>query len=264
MKNITKQILAALLLLMAGVQQAWAQKVVLYTTDNGAVELDFADIDSITFSQGSVAEDKWVDLGLPSGTLWATCNLGADSPEDYGYYFAWGETEPKSNYTWGTYKWMTAGQDDWSYINKYTFADGQTDACWYSGGQFVGDNKQELDPEDDAAKAIWGSDWQMPSAEQFDELIDERYTITTWVNKNGSYGRLITSKAGGRSIFLPAAGYRYSTDRTYAGTDGYYWSRSLMPSYTNRAYHLTFNLSQLGKADLSRYSGCNVRPVRKK
>ena len=261
MKNITKQILAALLLLMAGVQQAWAQKVVLYTTDNGAVELDFADIDSITFSQGSVAEDKWVDLGLPSGTLWATCNLGAESPEDYGYYFAWGETEPKSNYTWGTYKWMTAGQDDWSYINKYTFADGQTNACWYSGGQFVGDNKQELDPEDDAAKALWGSDWQIPSIDQIYELLHGDYTKAEWTTQNGVYGRKVTSKKNGNSIFLPAAGWRSGASLAGGGTTGYYWSNSLGGLTADYAFPLNFSSDYWGVEHHDRFCGHPIRPV---
>ena len=245
-------ILAVLLLMVAGVQQTWAQKVVLHKTDGDVLEYNVSKLDSmVVLGRYDTDNKEWVDLGLPSGTLWATCNIGASSPEEYGDYFAWGETEPKEDYIWSTYKYCLYPA---SVFTKYNMDDSFGDI----------DNKTELDPEDDAATANWGNDWQMPSAEQFDELIDERYTITTWVNKNGSYGRLITSKAGGRSIFLPAAGYRYSTDRTYAGTDGYYWSRSLMPSYTNRAYHLTFDLSQLGKADLSRYAGCNVRPVRKK
>jgi len=253
--------LAALLLIVAGVQQAWAQKVVLYTTDKGAVELDFADIDSISFSEESVAEDMWVDLGLPSGTLWATCNLGADSPEDYGYYFAWGETEPKDNYTWATYKWMTEGKGDWSFVSKYTIPDNQTSGCWYSGGTFVGDNKQELDAEDDAATAILGSGWQMPSVEQIYELINNSYTKSEWTIQRGVYGRRVTSLSNGNSIFLPAAGWRTGTSTAGSGSTGYYWSNSLNGLSSDYAFPLYFLADYWGVEHHDRFYGHPIRPV---
>ena len=259
--NYKRSFLAALLLIVAGLQTAWAQKLVLYTTDKGTIEFDYADIDSITFSNESVEEDKWVDLGLPSGTLWATCNLGAESPEDYGYYFAWGETEPKDNYTWGTYKWMTAGQDDWSYINKYTFPDGQTDGCWYSGGAFVGDNKQELDPEDDAAMAILGSSWQIPTVAQIYELLHGDYTKAEWTVQNGIYGRKVTSKKNGNSIFLPAAGWRSGATLYGGGETGYYWSNSLGGLTVDYAFPLYFIADYWGVEHHDRFCGHPIRPV---
>ena len=108
-------------------------------------------------------EHEWVDLGLPSGTLWATCNVGADNPEDYGDYFAWGETEPKVIYNWSTYKWCNGSVNT---MTKY---------CTDSGYGTV-DNKTELDPADDAATVNWGTSWRMPTLEQLDELL----TKCTW------------------------------------------------------------------------------------
>ena len=253
--------LTALLLMVAGVQQAWAQTLTLHPTGKSPIKIDLADLDSITFSEESIAEDKWVDLGLPSGTLWATCNLGANNPEDYGDYFAWGETEPKDNYTWGTYKWMAAGQASWDYINKYTFPDNQTDGCWYSGGQFVGDNKQVLDPEDDAAKAQWGSSWQVPTIDQIYELLHGDYTKSEWTTENGIYGRKVTSKKNGNSIFLPAAGWRSGASLSGGGTTGYYWSNSLGGLTVDYAFPLNFSSSYWGVEHHDRFCGHPIRPV---
>jgi len=207
---------------------------------------------------------EYVDLGLPSGTLWATCNVGANRPEEYGDYFAWGETAPKDEYNWSTYKWMNAGQSSWKEINKYTFADGKTDACWYSNGTFtfVGDGKTELDPEDDAATANWGSGWQMPSLAQIEELYNSNYTTTVWTQMNGVNGRKITSKSNGNSIFLPAAGYRGGTSLVNAGSYGFYWSRSLGTSNSSYAYRLYCSSGYIGRNNEYRHYGQSVRPVR--
>ena len=127
---------------------------------------------------------EYVDLGLPSGLKWAKCNLGASKPSDYGDYYAWGETAPKAEYTWATYKWMQAGQSEWKYITKYTFADGETGAIWYdSSGNFIGDNKTVLDAADDAATAKLGSPWRMPTEVEIQELIDN--CTWTWTTQDG-------------------------------------------------------------------------------
>ena len=212
--------------------------------------------------QKSNEDHAWVDLGLPSGTKWATCNVGANSPEEYGDYFAWGETAPKDEYNWSTYKWMNAGQSDWRQINKYTFDDGQTSGCWYSNGTFVGDGKTELDPEDDAATANWGSGWQMPSYDQITELYNSSYTTTTWTTQNGKSGRLITSNSNGNSIFLPAAGYRDGTSLYDAGSNGSYWSRSFGTGYSDYAYSLYFRSDYIDWYYDNRRYGQSVRPVR--
>ena len=203
---------------------------------------------------GNVTENKdtheYVDLGLPSGTLWATCNVGANSPEEYGDYFAWGETTTKGTYDWSTYK-HCKGTDDT--MTKY---------CTSSSYGTV-DNKTELEPSDDAATVNWDSGWQMPSLEQLDELYSSSYTTTTWTTMNGVYGRKITSKSNGNSIFLPAAGYRLDTSLSNAGRCGFCWSRSLNTSYSYHAYYLYFPSSIINtRSNGDRCCGRSVRPVR--
>lgn len=117
-------------------------------------------------------DHEWVDLGLPSGTLWATCNIGASSPEESGDYFAWGETAPKETYNWETYKWCN---DRDNTVTKYCTTDIYGTV----------DNKTELDLEDDAAYVNWGSSWRMPSMEQIKEL--REYCSWEWTQSNGVY-----------------------------------------------------------------------------
>ena len=138
-------------------------------------------------SGGGGSTEEYVDLGLPSGVKWAKCNLGASKPTDYGDYYAWGETEPKAEYTWANYKWMQTGQSDWKHITKYTVADGQTAGIWYdAGGNFIGDNKTTLEAADDAATAKLGSPWRMPTEGEIKELLDNyTWTETTQDGKNG-------------------------------------------------------------------------------
>ncbi len=205
---------------------------------------------------------EYVDLGLPSGLLWATMNVGAESPEDYGDYFAWGETEPKDYYYWDTYKWMTDGASSGSAVNKYTFDDGQTSAVWYDDyGNFIGDNKTVLELADDAANANWGGDWRMPTKAEQDELRNTSYTTWTWTTLNGVNGYKITSKINGNSIFLPAAGCRYYSDLDDAGSNGYYWSSSLYMYSSNYAYYLYFSSDNFYWFYYRRYYGQSVRPV---
>ena len=196
---------------------------------------------------------EYVDLGLPSGTKWATCNVGASSPEEYGDHFAWGETTPKYYYDWSTYKWCNGSSTT---MTKY---------CTQSEYGYNGftDNLTELQPEDDAATANWGSGWQMPSIVQIQELFNSSYTTTEWTQVNGVNGRKITSKSNGNSIFLPAAG-TLPNDRLYnVGSGGDYWSSSLYPGGDNFAYVLLFS-SGYWKWDVpyNRYSGRSVRAVR--
>lgn len=196
-----------------------------------------------------------VDLGLPSGTLWATMNIGAISPEDYGDYFAWGETKGynsgKIDFNWSTYKWCKG------------FTNTMTKYCteFYYGYNGFTDNKTELDPEDDAAYVLWDPAWRMPSLKQFEELINSSYTTTKWTTVNGVYGRKITSLSNGNSIFLPAAGYRYDTSLYDAGSNGYYLSRTLYSGITYDARGLGFNSSGVNMGNLSRVAGQSVRPV---
>ena len=258
-----KFILAALLMTMAGVQSAMAQKMILKMAGQEPVIYKVSQMEYIMFEEANPDEHEWVDLGLPSGTLWATCNIGADKPEDYGGYFAWGETSTKSEYGWGTYKWMTEGQAGWEYINKYTRADGQTTGCWYSGDTFIGDNKTELDLDDDAAFAIWGSQWRMPNIDQFLELINTDYTTTEWTTQNGVMGRKITSRSNGNTLFLPASGVIWDNKGvSNAGSLGYYWSRSLS-TINDRAGSLVVRSEYAFTNNSDRYEGRCIRPVRR-
>ena len=206
-------------------------------------------VGSSVFCSCSEEVHDYVDLGLPSGTLWATCNVGANSPEEYGNYFAWGETEPKNDYSWSTYKYCKGSS---STLTKY---------CAHSSWGTV-DNKTELEPSDDAATVNWGSGWQMPSYKQYDELINSSYTTTTWTTLNGVYGRKITSKSNGNSIFLPAAGSHRDTSLYDAGYLGDYWSRSLDRYTDDFAYGLCFFSSSINRLYSKRYVGQSVRPVR--
>ena len=193
-----------------------------------------------------------VDLGLPSGTMWATMNVGATNPEDYGDYFAWGETEPKNYYDWNSYKWCNGTNKT---LTKY---------CDKSSYGTV-DYKTELDTEDDAAYVNWGEMWRIPTQVQMEELMIE--CTWTWTTRNGVKGNLVTGP-NGNTIFLPAAGLRSGGSISSVGTYGYYWTRTLITGdpYSgpdgawglssdsgNPAWSYTYRL---------RYYGQNIRPVR--
>ena len=212
---------------------------------------------------------EYVDLGLPSGTLWATCNVGADSPEQYGDYFSWGEVAPKENYEWPYYKWAhwvydTISDHHYRVVEetwyKYFVED------WTENGIVKGDCKMELDPEDDAAYVNWGSKWRMPTLEQFQELVEN--CDWQWTNRKGVNGQLVTGP-NGKSIFFPAAGGR--GDHLYNdGVHAYYWSRSLCsPNKLNLeeasqedAYILSFNSWRNHVWYSFRFEGQSVRAVR--
>ena len=204
---------------------------------------------------------EYVDLGLPSGLKWAKCNLGASKPSDYGDYYAWGETAPKADYDWATYKWMQAGQSESKYITKYTFADGETEGIWYdSSGNYIGDNKTALDAADDAATANLGSPWRMPTIDEFQELRDK--CTWTWTTQDGVNGYQVDGP-NGNAIFLPAAGLRLDSGFHFAGGQGNYWSSSLYLDISKDALSLFLNSS--GRHALHYYNrsiGFSVRPVR--
>ncbi|MBO4549487.1 MAG: hypothetical protein J5733_02045 [Bacteroidaceae bacterium] len=257
-----KILLSILLLLMAGVQIAQAQAVILKLSDNRTVIYGVEEVDSILFSSemNYAGGYEYVDLDLPSGTLWATCNVGASSPENHGDYFAWGETETKELFDWSTYKLLNEEETSWTQINKYTIADSQTEGCWYNGTSFIGDNRTRLLPADDAATANWGSQWKMPSKAQFEELINSDYTTTEWTTLKGVEGYKITSKNNNKSIFLPAAGEYYGSylDESL----GAYWSSELSSDHTNRATYLSFKSNNIYLTSFNRTLGHSIRPVR--
>ena len=192
-------------------------------------------------------DHEYVDLGLPSGLLWATCNVGADSPEDYGDYFAWGETTTKSTYDYSTYKWCHDSPST-TLITKY---------CTKSSYGTV-DNKTVLDPEDDAAHANWGGAWRMPTREEMDEL--KNNCGWTWTTQGGKNGYRVTGP-NGSSIFLPAAGFYDDSSLYDAGFYGNYWSSSLYTDDPNGAYYLYFHSGYVDMFADNRNYGHSVRPV---
>ena len=191
----------------------------------------------------------WVDLGLPSGLKWASNNVGATAPEDYGNYYAWGETAPKTDYSWATYKYANGAGEK---LTKYC-----TDASYGDNG--FTDNKTTLDPEDDAAYVNWGAKWRMPTDAEWTELREQ--CTWTWTTQNGVNGYQVTSKTNGNSFFLPAAGYR-GKNLNNVGSFGYYWYSSLNNDYPYRAWYenLKSDRVTLGNGG-SRYYGFSVRPV---
>ncbi len=204
-----------------------------------------------TEAGGGSGDHAYVDLGLPSGLLWATCNVGADNPEDYGDYFAWGETQPKDTYNWSNYQYCNG---DYNTLTKYC----NKSSYGYNG---FTDDLTTLLPEDDAATANWGSDWRMPTKEEWQELLDN--TTNTWTTQNGVNGRLFTA-SNGNSLFLPAAGYRSDSDLYYAGSYGYCWSSSLYTGYPPyRAWSFHFDSGNyLVDYFINRNCGRSVRGVR--
>ena len=191
----------------------------------------------------------WVDLGLPSGLLWAECNLGATKPEEYGDYYAWGETDTKEVYTWETYKYCTAvDEEGWvKTLSKYN-----TDSEY-------GTPDTTLQPSDDVATAKLGNGARMPTETEWRELIAN--TTSEWTSENGIYGRRLTA-ANGKSLFFPAAGGRDGSELLLVGEDGIYWSSSLYADYPNNAWWFYFDSDYQDVDYFYRLCGFSVRAVR--
>lgn len=178
-----------------------------------------------------------IDLGLPSGTLWACCNVGAKKPEDYGGHYAWGETKTKS-----TYKWST-----------YIHCDGTKETCHNLGSDIAGTAY-------DAAIANWGKTWMMPTKEQFEEL--KVKTTSVWTTQNDVNGYKFTSSNGG-TIFLPAAGSVWDGELYYPSYWGYYWSSTPYDEYCTFGLYFRYDYDIAGFDWYRRSIGLSVRPVRK-
>ena len=199
---------------------------------------------------GTYKGHDYIDLGLPSGTMWATCNVGAESPDQYGDYFAWGETTPKDNYNWSTYKYSNG---DYNQLTKY---------CPQSDFGFNGftDDLKTLQPSDDAATTNWGEGWSTPTYNQWVELL--RKCSHSWTTRNGVNGCLFTAR-NGNSIFLPAASSLRDDDSRIVGDDGFYWSNTLNKTYPDgvKGFRFTLSIDDYDIYDLSREAGMPVRAV---
>ena len=204
----------------------------------------YAHWENITRGQSNGHE--WVDLGLPSGTKWATCNVGADTPEGFGDYFAWGETAIKETYSSSTYMFSN-GNKLIKYCNNAECGhDGFTDAL------------TTLEATDDVVIANWGAGWRMPTYDEMVELINN--CTVTWTIQNGVNGSLF-SGPNGNSIFMPAAGYSNGSSPYATGPFGSCWSSSLYTDFPYHALILYFTADGCCVSDRYRYWGFPVRPV---
>ena len=235
------------------ITQTYKQQTIVVSGYGYGVNLQNSDTVEQTFVVPALEDThEYVDLGLPSGTLWATCNIGANAPEEYGDYFAWGETEPKDNYDWNTYKWYDY---DHRSFTKY-----HRDEAYYddSGSYIVpADGNTVLDPEDDAAYVNWSPFWRMPTSDQQKELVE--HCTWTWTTRNGVFGQLVTGP-NGNTIFLPAAGRRLADSLDNAGTGGFYLSRMVLSNF--HAFFLYLNSGGVSWSDWMRPHGGSVRAVR--
>ena len=237
--------------------------------------------------------------GVTKHIKWATCNIGADNPWDYGDYFAWGETQPyykpghaldeictdwfdgKTGYNWESYSFIQKGQSDYHYITKYTFPDNDKPSLWYDGTTYIGDDMRsfaDCQYDDDAARQLWGIDWRIPTADEWKALHNGLKYDWEWKTDymgSGKNGMLVTRTEGscaGNSIFLPAAGLRVEYYNNYinlddhTSTDGFYWSSSIQ--ITETAYSIRFSYYDWNDTygvndDINpRYMGFLLRPVR--
>ena len=238
-----------------------ADTMYVYKGGNIVQRIPVSGIDSVTFALPVVPEGpltpvvppvqseyEYVDLGLPSGIMWATCNVGATKPEEYGGYYAWGETSTKSEYNDGNYKWESLSK-----TTKY---------CLYSNhGEF--DGKMHLEPGDDVANVKWGGSWRMPLKDDMNEL---RYYCTwEWTSLNGVEGCRVTGP-NGNSIFLPAAGMCWQYGHTNEGKLCY-WIGTVLEyrgeySECAYAYCLSFGSDTAHRMSADgRYRARTVRPV---
>ena len=234
------------------------------TDDGKTVSFDVDHVTEVVFDTTS-SDHEYVDLGLPSGTLWATCNIGATKPEEFGDYFAWGETEPKEVYDWSTYKWCGGSAIS---MTKYCTNDNYGNV----------DNKKKLEAEDDAAIANWGSEWRMPTSEEQKELVEECYMVWT-DNYNGSYISGIVfykaKKSDEKNKFVgcwdtPSSDYSmndvhafFPSSDNILDSNVCYWSSSLY-DYDSYALSVMQDEGAVWKSMDHRFKGHFIRAVRSK
>ena len=228
---------------------------------------------------------EYVDLGLPSGLKWATCNVGAESPEEYGAYFAWGATEEQEVCDWVHCPYQTQDTEDYMSVKFLKYLESTSSGYKDPSATDADALKTVLDPEDDAAHVNWKGSWRMPTIEEQKELRDECYWkwVTSYngkdvegyvvykvkdsadrgrmTNNNSSYTPVGSYSVSDPHLFLPAAGYRYSSDLYNVGSDGYYWSSSLNSSDPSNAFGLYFGSDGVFWRSYNRRYGQSVRPV---
>ena len=235
--KVMKKVALFFTFLLLGTSGAFAQSNKYDLNDDGVVDVTDV-IQLVNYilgkengSQGGQDTHEAVDLGLPSGTKWASCNVGATKPEEYGGYYAWGEVEEKEVYDESTYK----------YIPDDSFVD-------ISGTEY------------DVAHVKWGGKWCMPTSDDIQELLDN--CTYEWTILNGVKGTKFTSKSNSSSIFLPAAGrHLTSSDLNFVGEYGYYWSSTKYRYFSDNAYFLFFDSDNANCSFNDRYVGQSVRPV---
>ena len=193
---------------------------------------------------GSLAGHDWVDLGLPSGTKWATCNVGANSPEEFGDYFAWGEPSTKVNYEWTTYS-MCKGSDNT--LIKYC------NVSKYGDNDFT-DKLTTLESADDAATASWGKEWRIPTSDELQELLDK----CTWTWKDNGYE---VKGVNGNTIFFPLPGSKSGQALFDDGKRAHYWSNLVHPDYPCYAYDIYLDSTSHKMNYEDRNYGNSIRPV---
>lgn len=275
MNSIKLLATAALCLLSMGAKAQTSMRITMQ--DGKQIDYPVSTIANLTWITNEENPDKpdvspsgvqAVDLGLPSGLKWANMNIGATSLEDYGDYFAWGETEGymsgKKNFSEKNYKWYmsTTSKDSDGFevtrsgYTKYVY---KSDASQYGYNGFY-DDKTDLDPEDDAAHVNWGGDWRIPTSRELGELTEK--CTWSWTEINGKNGYKVTGP-NGNYIFLPAAGYHiFSFGEDYFRSGGgYYWTSSLTTN--NGGIYISFGSSGVGWSGQgsNRYNGRSVRPV---
>lgn len=218
-----------------GMQQGDSQFQYI-TTVNEEFVCDLDEIDCIDFVKSNVPTEA-IDLGLPSGIKWASCNVGASKPEEYGGHYSWGETEEKEIYEWFT----------------YTHCDGTVQTCHDLSPSICG-------TENDVAHVKWGGNWRMPTVDEIQELFDN--CTTEWTTYNDVNGMKFVSNINGNSIFLPATGYCWFWGIYGEGNWGYYWSGIQNQETISNAYNLYFDMNGVEWNKCSnRNDGRAVRPV---
>lgn len=238
----TKNFFLLLFIMIANVNLN-AQGIKIYKNGSTIIDVPYSELDSIVTydSESSYLPEndgaaEAIDLGLSSGTKWASWNIGATTPEEYGDFYAWGETETKSRYSKVLYKYYIS--------SSIGYADIGVDI---SGTQY------------DVARLLWGGNWRIPTTTEIRELVNE--CIWTWEQSNGKYGYIVTGP-NGNSIFLPAAGYRIDGSHGAAGSNGWYWSSELSSSNNALFLSTSSNSFSTSVGIDNRYQGLPIRPVK--